>query len=130
MKELNIDGQACLIRTDLRTAIDFMRYIEKNQAKSDEEFVMTLLELWYPQVPRNRDRAFGAMIAQYMGGDTFYKPLFKVAEYDCAILPKLIREKGKDAERMEWDEFRTLYRTWTKRPYHKRRLKPKRRKLA
>ncbi len=80
-KTVTIEGIHYPIRWDFSTALRFMEYVDTSEEEDDEIFLQKVLELWYPQIPENRDEALTQAIRFYCGGN------FPEEGYYAPILP-------------------------------------------
>ena len=58
---MEINGASVPIRWDFETAFRFMEYVDGSEDE-DEVFLQRVLEIWYPNVPSDRDAALDAAI--------------------------------------------------------------------
>ena len=78
-KTVTVEGREYPIRWDFETAFRFMEYVDRSE-DDDETFLNTVLSLWYPLIPENRDAAMEAAVTFYCGGTPpkkgYYAPAF------------------------------------------------------
>ncbi|MBP3300636.1 MAG: hypothetical protein J6M34_03940 [Clostridia bacterium] len=110
---VTVDGTAVPIRWDFETAFLFAEYVDRSE-DADETFLDTVLSIWYPQIPANRDGALDAAIRFYCGGNApkegYYRPVMDPTAEREEIYLKFLKHYGIDLnrERMHWWIFRRL----------------------
>lgn len=122
-KTVNVNGKQYSIRWDFSTALRFMEYVDGSEDE-DEIFLQTVLEIWYPQVPDNKDEALTQAIRFYCGGDFpkegYYTPLFPPQGKKDGIYLYFLNQYGIDLHRdpVHWWVFRKLLEHYQKGGTH------------
>ncbi len=117
---VTVEGQQYPIRWDFAAALRFMEYVDTSQ-DDDECFLKTVLEIWYPRVPENRDEALTQAIKFYCGGDLpgagYYTPAFAPSEDHTTLYEGFREQFGIDLKQdpVHWWVFRQLLQSFQER---------------
>lgn len=112
--KVDIHGTPTPIRWNFTAALRFMDYVDRS-TDDDETFLDTVLSIWYPQVPEDRDLALTRAIEFYCGGtapgEGYYSPVFTPGSEE-KIREAFLRRYGIDLYRddVHWWTFRRLLR--------------------
>lgn len=112
-KSVTVEGKIYPIRWDFSTAIRFMEYVDTSEDE-DEVFLQKVLEIWYPQVPENKDEALTQAIRFYCGGDLpkegYYAPILPSQGDRGNIYSYFSNQYGIDLhhDTVHWWVFRKL----------------------
>lgn len=121
--EVTVDGVSVPIRWDFETAFRFMDYVDQSEDE-DDVFIRTVLEIWYPNVPKNTDEALTAAIRFYCGGQEpgggYYAPAFSPDTCRETIYLDFLKRYGIDLNRdtVHWWVFRRLMESRNERRSH------------
>ena len=74
--KVDIHGTPTPIRWNFTAALRFMDYVD-NSTDDDETFLDTVLKIWYPQVPQDRDLALTRAIDLYHNAPENFRTLQK-----------------------------------------------------
>lgn len=125
-KTVTVEGKIYPIRWDFSAALRFMEYVDSSE-DDDEIFLQRVLELWYPEVPDNRDEALTQAIRFYCGGDLpeegYYAPILPPQGDRSDIYLYFSNQYGIDLNRdtVHWWVFRKLleyYKKGRKNPWN------------
>lgn len=122
-KTVTVDGKIYPIRWDFSTALRFMEYVDGSE-DGDEIFLQTVLKIWYPQVPENKDEALTQAIRFYCGGtlpeEGYYAPLFPPQKKREGIYLYFLNQYGIDLNQdtVHWWVFRKLLEHYQKGGTH------------
>ena len=112
--KVDIHGTPTPIRWNFTAALRFMDYVD-NSTDDDETFLDTVLKIWYPEIPQDRDLALTRAIEFYCGGNApgegYYSPVFALESKET-IREAFLRRYGIDLDRddVHWWTFRRLLR--------------------
>lgn len=115
-KSVTVNGVAYPINWDFETAFRFTEYVDRSQ-DDDEAFLETVLTIWYPTVPEDRDAALEAAITFYCGGtppkEGYYTPAVPTDGRRAEFYYLFLRRYGIDLNRepLHWWVFRRLAAT-------------------
>ena len=110
---VTVDGEIYPIRWNFETAFLFAEYVDQSQ-DDDETFLETVLSIWYPQIPPNRDGAMEEAIRFYCGGtaprEGYYQPALNPTSGREELYLAFLTRYGIDLnrEQMHWWVFRKL----------------------
>ncbi len=130
-KYVTVEGIDYPIRWDFETAFLFMEYVDASQ-DDDATFLETVLSLWYPVIPKNRDKAMDEAIRFYCGGtmpeEGYYSPSFSPVPRREEVYFDFLKHYKIDLnrERLHWWIFRRLAEelkerrtpSWTENKYN------------
>lgn len=111
---VTVEGVRYPIRWDFETAFLFMEYVDTSE-DSDEVFLDTVLALWYPQIPENKDKAMEEVLKFYCGGvlpkNGYYEPVAEGTPPRERLYFDFIKYYGIDLNRehLHWWVFRRLW---------------------
>ena len=112
-KTVTVGGKEYPIRWDFETAFRFMEYVDRSE-EDDETFLNTVLKIWYPLLPEDKDEALDAAITFYCGGTPpksgYYTPSFPPKTCREELYLAFLRRYGIDLNRqkLHWWIFRRL----------------------
>ncbi len=112
-KSVPVDGKLYPIRWHFTAAFQFMEYVDTSEDE-DEIFLQKVLEIWYPQIPDNKNEALTQAIRFYCGGnfpkEGYYTPLFSPQGKKENIYHYFLNQYGIDLnhDTVHWWVFRKL----------------------
>ncbi|MBO5214156.1 MAG: hypothetical protein J6B86_05250 [Clostridia bacterium] len=118
-KRVKIGGRFYPIRWDFTAALRFMEYVDTSEDE-DETFLQRVLEIWYPEIPNDRDEALTQAVRFYCGGtlpeEGYYAPLFSPQEKREGIYLYFLNQYGIDlnTDTVHWWVFRKLLERYKK----------------
>ena len=110
---VTVNGVRYPIRWGFETAILFSEYVDRSE-DDDERFLETVLSLWYPHIPEDRDAALNEAIRFYCGGALpgkgYYIPAPEASTDREELYFRFLKHYGIDLNRQElhWWIFRRL----------------------
>ena len=110
---VTVDGKEYPIRWGFETAFLFAEYVDRSE-DDDELFLDTVLSIWYPKIPENKDRALDEAIRFYCGGtppkEGYYQPVATPGIGREETYLAFLQRYGIDLNReeMHWWVFRRL----------------------
>lgn len=113
-ESVSVNGKEYAINHTFGTALSFMNYVDESKETDDKTFLDTVLSLWYPIVPEDRDAAMNAALQFYCGGTMpqkgYYTPVFAPADYKKNVYFDFLKNYGIDLNRddLHWWVFREL----------------------
>jgi len=112
---VTVNGVRYPIRWGFETAILFTEYVDGSD-DGDETFLDTVLSLWYPKIPEDRNAALDEAIRFYCGGslprEGYYSPATETKVDREELYLYFLQRYGIDLNRQElhWWVFRKLAR--------------------
>ena len=113
-ESVTVNGKEYAINHHFGTALAFMNYVDESDEENDKIFLDTVLRLWYPVIPQDRDAALEAALRFYCGGalprEGYYTPVFAPADYKKKVYFEFLKTYGIDLNRDDphWWVFREL----------------------